>query len=116
MAKPKMVCSVHRCKLERSPTRFGARYDCPHKRCTVMCWAGKTSTPADQETRDARIKAHAAFDELWVDSRSRRDLYSLLARAFDIPKSKCHIGMFNARQCEQLIKWCEGGCDGQATE
>lgn len=107
MPRAKMVCPKHGVPLERSSTRYGARYDCMCEGCTVMCWAGRTSTPADLPTRKARIEAHAVFDKLWTHNRGRRDLYANLAKSMGLSKSKCHIGMFDVEQCQKVIEFCE---------
>jgi DNA (cytosine-5)-methyltransferase 1 len=58
MPKPKLMCPTHQERLMACHTRYGVRMACPVDGCTVACWDGATSTPADQETRDARIAAH----------------------------------------------------------
>lgn len=107
MPKPKKLCPVHGDSLERSKTRYGFRFDCTRDECTVMCWGGSTSTPANQTTRDARIAAHAAFDVLWQDGkRSRTKAYKWLANAMQLSGGMCHIGMFNAEQCASVVALC----------
>ncbi len=59
------ICPEHNCLLESHKTQFGVRFQCPMAGCTVACWDGSTSTPADYETRQARIAAHDPFDYLW---------------------------------------------------
>jgi len=107
-AKPKMVCPTHDIKLLAKSTQYGMRYDCPHEGCDVMCWAGKTSTPANQATRDARKVAHAHFDVLWKSGQYKRGtLYKQLAEHFGITQEKCHIGMFNIDQCRKVLEFVQ---------
>ncbi len=47
MIKP--ICPEHNCVLVPNKTKYGTRWSCPVDRCTVVCWGGKTSTPANQE-------------------------------------------------------------------
>ncbi|KKK70910.1 hypothetical protein LCGC14_2919230 [marine sediment metagenome] len=54
-SKVKKVCPIHKCKLVGSYTIYGLRFECPEVGCTVVCWSGSTSTPADYETRSMRI-------------------------------------------------------------
>lgn len=101
------VCPVHGRLLRATSTQYGLRYECPTDGCTVVCWGGSTSTPADYETRQARRRCHAAFDELWKPGgrfRSRTAAYRWLARAMNLPVSQAHIGMFNKDQCEHLLR------------
>lgn len=96
-----MKCPIHRTAMERTKTRYGYRYDCMKPGCTMMCWGGETSTPADQETRDARIKAHALFDSLDMSKGQR---YRWLQKEMNLSPQKAHIGMFSATQCSELIE------------
>lgn len=123
MKKAAKVCPIHNAKLVRSETRYGSRYGCPIDGCDVMCWGGSTSTPADQATRDARQRAHAAFDEHWKKrdgsnivlhhgrgpGQRRHYTYTSLARVLGIPMEKCHIGMMSAVDCERVVMACEYG-------
>lgn len=59
--------------------------------------------PADKETRDARVKAHAAFDTLWKTNLMKRtDAYRWVRKAMDLPADKAHISMFSKAQCALL--------------
>lgn len=61
--------------------------------------------PADEETRQARIKAHEAFDKVWKEwGYTRREAYSLLAMVMGMTELEAHIGNFTKEQCEILIK------------
>jgi hypothetical protein len=83
----------------------------------VASWEGKTSTPADDETRTLRSKCHVKFDPLWkrVDGKrtrrnkfvTRTDAYQWMQSVMGISKDKCHIGMLDKEQCERLLKILE---------
>ncbi|MBV8782508.1 MAG: topoisomerase DNA-binding C4 zinc finger domain-containing protein [Phycisphaerae bacterium] len=57
-------------------------------------------TPADTATKQARIRAHGAFDQLWKGPSA------------PMSPDDAHIGRFTAEQCEQLIErlrlWSDG--------
>lgn len=73
---------------------------------------------ANDELRKAKIMAHYYFDQLWrrkIDqgfskSKSRKLAYGWLADKMGINIKKCHIGMFDVDQCEQVIKICKPYC------
>lgn len=103
-----MQCPEHKKELIGKKTRYGIRFSCPVHGCSVVCWGGKTSTPANYETRQARRKAHDAFDLLWKSGRYERgELYQLLSDFMGLPKSLTHIGYFDKRQCRVVHKFIE---------
>lgn len=113
MAKPR--CPEHDIQLVGSRTQFGRRMSCPRPGCTVACWGGRTSTPADDETRLLRQRCHAIFDPMWKPGGrfySKRAAkykrvgraYAWLAKLMEMPASKCHFGMFNADQCREALR------------
>lgn len=60
--------------------------------------------PGTMEVKQARIRAHAAFDQLWKDGRMHRNgAYALLARKMGITRGQCHIGAFDVEQCEIVV-------------
>lgn len=106
-------------KLRRVETRYGGLWVCDHSSgCTVKCWDGSTSTPADGDTRKARMKIHALFDALWnnpkgVFSRGKRKntrsvrrhrAYLWLSQRMGLPMKDTHVGMFTLDQCVQADK------------
>ena len=99
-----MICPEHKVDLVPSRTKYGTRYGCPNSGCTVVCWEGSTSTPANQELRTLRSECHAVFDPIWktYNNISRSDLYSALSAYMDLEKSKTHIGMFDIVQCNKV--------------
>ncbi len=61
--------------------------------------------PANKETKQWRMKAHAIFDKLWKDKlMSRKDAYKHLQLIMNIPKDIAHISMFNIDLCKKLIE------------
>jgi len=62
-------------------------------------------TLANKETRDWRIKAHAAFDVLWHgDNKLRGKLYAEMADHFNM---NVHIGSATPEQCIKIIEWAK---------
>ena len=107
--RQKRKCPIHNIKLVAQETRHGVRYACPHATCTVACWSGSTSTPADDTTRGARHQAHLAFDPLFKGkSRGMRaKVYAALASHMGLSQEETHIGYFDAEQCRRVIEFCE---------
>ena len=106
------VCAVYGGILVAKQTRYGTVFECRAEGCTVMCWDGETSTPADERTRDARKSAHAAFDPLWrrkIKFASRNKAYKWLAAVMGVPAGRAHIGMFDLEQCRRLISIIKSG-------
>lgn len=67
---------------------------------------------ANVELRTAKIAAHVAFDQLWkrttpAGSFSRTGAYKWLAEQMGIEVEQCHIGMFDAQQCQRVVEVCE---------
>ena len=57
-------------------------------------------TLADDATREARKRAHSAFDHIWRDKHlSRDEAYLWLAGKLGIERRECHIGMFEVERC-----------------
>ena len=101
-----MICPAHNTAMERTQTRFGVLYVCKQPDCTVQCWGGATSTPADQATRDLRKRCHEVFDRLWQERglfASRTAAYRWLAKRMEMSPRHCHIGAFDASQCRRVL-------------
>ncbi len=104
------VCPDHKQEMHLTDTRHGPLWFCPTKGCDMRCWEGYTSTPANAVTRQKRQQCHAAFDPLWRTKsrfKNRRRAYAWLMEAMKLPKNKAHIGMFDADQCDELLKILE---------
>lgn len=108
MTKKNRQCPEHGVRLVREQTVWGPKYVCPMDGCTVLCWGGKTSTPANQETRTARHHAHEAFDPLWKErGENRSELYHKLASFMGLEPRATHIGMFDVEQCQRVLRFVE---------
>lgn len=60
--------------------------------------------PGDRETKAARVRAHAAFDQLWTGGKmSRKKAYQWMQETMHLTKRQAHIGKFDVEQCEALI-------------
>ena len=63
--------------------------------------------PADKATKQARIKAHTAFDGLWKrQGMKRKRAYRWLQERMGLGEEDCHIGRFNTEQCNRVIEIC----------
>lgn len=61
-------------------------------------------TPANRELRMLRRKCHELIDPFWKYGKySRSEVYRRLAKRFNLPLEKAHIGMFDEKQCKELI-------------
>lgn len=107
-----MICPEcgSRVILKHSPKYNRYFYGCtnwPECNVTVGCHLGTTAplgTPASQETRSWRIKAHNVFDNLWNSGLMKRgEAYLWMQKKLSLPKGKAHIGMFNIDKCKRLI-------------
>lgn len=72
-------------------------------------------TLANADLRKARTKAHMAFDPLWKrlvyehgisTTKAREKMYSWLCKKMRMNFDNCHIGNFNEKQCEEVIRHC----------
>jgi len=73
----------------------------------VGCHRGTTrplGRLANAELRQAKMRAHRAFDRLWQSGRtSRSRAYRLLAERLELTVDDCHIGMFDLATCERVL-------------
>jgi len=87
-------------------------------------------TLANKELRDWRKMAHAAFDPLWMRKLeirrrqrgqdykkvyARGSGYKWLREQMGLPKSNCHIGMFDVEQCKQVVEICRNWRERRGT-
>ncbi len=101
--------------MSSSPTKYGVLHFCEHLGCSVQCWDGETSTPANAKTRAARIGAHVVFDRLWKTGlMSRVGAYKWMAGITGLEQEKAHIGMFKESQCNLVIKRAEALLEKQS--
>ena len=102
---PDPTCPIHvDTTLRCQPTRYGHQWKCPRPGCSVVWWGRPRTTPADDKTRQARQRAHAAFDPLWQTKRmTRREAYAWMARYLRTDPYHAHIGMLDIQMCNYLI-------------
>lgn len=80
----------------------------------VGCHRGTTNPLgrlANAELRQAKIEAHAAFDQLWKSTTpagtfDRSGAYKWLAEQLGISRDDCHIGMFDVEMCRRVVEVC----------
>lgn len=70
-----------------------------------------TDTPlgrlANPRLRCLKMEAHKQFDPLWKSElMTRRQAYKWLSEQLNIPVEKCHIGMFDVKECQKVIHLC----------
>lgn len=69
-----------------------------------------TALPADKETSSARVAAHYYFDRLWKPAdapMTRQEAYEWMEIAMDMTNDEAHIGKFDQKTCERLIRKVE---------
>lgn len=89
-------------------SKYGLFYGCGgYPKCRATHGAHKDGRPlgipADKKTKQARIRAHAVFDQLWKeDHMSRSEAYSWMQDAMGLTEDEAHIGRFTEEQCDEL--------------
>lgn len=82
-------------------------YRCTACDARVYCHKGSTAPTgylANKHTRQLRIKAHDAFDPLWIDRLITRDeAYDWLARQLNLERKDAHIGRLSDEQLNRII-------------
>lgn len=69
---------------------------------------------ADAELRQAKSKAHLAFDPIWRDRLMRRkQAYKWLSNQLNIDFNDCHIGMFDVETCNRVVDICSTPPDSE---
>lgn len=128
--KRPLQCPDCRGKLWLQDTRFGLAYLCEHfPVCRGAHGAHPNGeplgTPASQDTKVARIRAHAAFDALWETAHAlydakndeereyvlkvaRKRAYAWLRDRMELAREDCHIARFSLAQCEKVVYLCAG--------
>ena len=113
----------------RPTSKYGPFYGCsmwPACRATHGAHPNgePLGTPATTAVKQARIRAHAAFDPLWKDAAhlyaesdlspgkirriTRGRAYLWLGDNMGLTSDECHVGMFDAAQCERVVELCQG--------
>lgn len=93
---------------------YGPIYHCRPCDAYVGCHKGTTrplGTPANWATRQARKRAHAAFDPIWRERIGpygfRYGAYGWLRRKLGLKRDDCHIAMFDEGQCVRVVELSE---------
>ena len=95
-------------------------YQCEPCDAYVGCHPG-TENPlgrlADIELREAKMRAHAAFDPIWKSGNKKRgSAYAWLADQLGIDQKDCHIGMFDVDMCQRVVEVCSGATMNSSIE
>lgn len=121
--------------MQLRPSRYGHFYGCTgYPECRGTHGAhpdgSPLGTPADRETKHARIEAHGAFDRLWkwapdyyeidendkegreravkrIQRAARNRAYAWLAHEMGIDRDACHIGSFDRATYARVQALCE---------
>ena len=110
MTAVELECPECGAKMTLRKSRFGQFYGCSTwPKCDAAHGAHPDGTPlgvpANKATKQARIKAHEAFDTLWKGGRMKRsEAYSWMASALGLTAAEAHIGRFDIPTCERLVE------------
>jgi len=99
--------------MYREPGHYGGwEYRCENWKdgcpATLGCHpnGAPLGTPTNGAGRNARIKAHAAFDVLWKHGlMSRGEAYAWLAK--EMGKQEAHIGQMSEEECDLVIRFVD---------
>lgn len=134
LAKKCRYCKAQAKLLCRSDIGYPYRWDygpvwvCIPCKAWVGCHPGTTRPLgglANAELRDWKVKAHAAFDPLWLrkmrrdqcsKGKARKAAYRWLAVQLGIPFKKTHIGYFDVGQCQRVVELCQPYHSSPTTE
>ena len=112
---------------------FGPIYICRGCAAWVGCHHGTTNPLgrlANKELRTWKMAVHRVFDPIWqrrweskraVDPTYTRGMarggrYKKLGQLLGIPKTDCHIGMFDVETCKRAIAIINSGALAQESE
>ena len=108
----RLICPFCKAQMLLTYGNFGWYYRCETLGCdcTHSCHQKSKKPmgcPADRTTREARHKAHVAFDKIWTEaSMTRKNAYIWLAKEMET-KGECHIGSLTEQQCKKVIEISE---------
>ncbi len=103
-----VICGECQSPMALKNSRFGKFWGCTrYPLCMGTHGAhpdGKPlGVPANAATKQARMRAHAAFDRLWRSGKmSRTDAYRWMQKNMDLTKDEAHIGKFDMAKCAKL--------------
>lgn len=105
--KRMVLRETHRFLRNGNPRKF---YGClGYPKCRATHGAHQDGRPlgipANEETKLARVQAHAVFDRLWkTGTMSRKQAYVHMRELMGLSKDNAHIGKFTKEQCDRLIE------------
>lgn len=67
---------------------------------------GPLGSLAKKAVREARIRAHNAFELLIECGLTRRDAYTWLRNQMGLDERACHIGRFDVERCRRVVNIC----------
>lgn len=77
------------------------QYGRPQYSRRVVRWVA----PKNSRLANLRIELHNRLDAQWqFGSTTRAGAYARLAQLMGLPKTQCHIGMFDEAQCERALR------------
>lgn len=95
-------------------SKYGHFYGCETWHCTACPGAHGAHAdgtplgiPASKATREARMRAHAAFDRLWKGPKARmrrHAAYAWLQEAMGMTADAAHIGRFTIAECDEVCR------------
>ena len=96
-------------------SRWGYFYGCEGTHCDGTHGAHPDGrplgTPGDNETKEARIQAHASFDKLWSGPDplvpSRKGAYAAMQKHFGITDVQGHISRMTKEQAKKVQEWAD---------
>jgi hypothetical protein len=111
-----LICPEKDCdgRMVLRSSKHGLFYGCSnYPRCKGSHGAhpdgSPLGTPADKETKRARIRAHFFFDRLWHEGiMTRTEAYAMLAEALHVKPIFAHIALMDATMCEVLVDYLKG--------
>lgn len=130
--KPPLDCPDCTGELRLQRAKYGLAYMCENwPACKGAHGAHPDGTPmgtpASADVRVARMRAHAAFDALWLDADqmpcyspnndgergyirkvARTRAYRWLENQMGLTREDCHIGDFGIEQCDKVVRICRG--------
>ena len=107
-------CVRHKIRLVEDRRVTGTRLYCPSPGCDFSYFNGRRSRNLGDLVAKKRRELHIRFDSLWKNPngpfrgsgyRARQDkAYVWLRKLMRMSIDDCHIGMFDAHQCDEAAK------------
>lgn len=92
------ICPTCGAAAKMSAGRWGMKAEC----CGLWSWNGKDLVGRD--THANRIRAHAAFDQIWKSGKiARGTAYGRLAELMGMTRDECHMSIMTAEQANRVV-------------